>query len=527
MAHFIAREVGGGRWVDESGNRVGAQRPRIFQGVDPQTYPVSDGADMAQVGADFGLSLYSWQSWFADEACRVTDAGLWAAGNVGLVIPRQNGKTLWVIVRILTGLVLWDEKLIVYSAHRFDTTMETFKAMETALDRSISDFNGIPNPDYLASAAAWVAAVGGYKVISKNGHEAIEFGNGCRIRFVARSENKGRGFSGDCVIFDEAGYRIEQTTIAALIPALSARPNPQVFYLSSSGTFDSNVLLKVRRAGLAKAPGYVYAEWSVPQGFDDPDTPPVDMRDVELWYYANPLLGIRITVRYVTETELTQLDDEHFMRERLGVWDEAPDSDRPVDAIAWAGCARSATWLGGRIKPVALAVDISRDSNTGSVVAVGPVGGPELGVAVLAHATDSAGFRKTVMDLARQYGVALVVPNYGPAAKLVNLIKAENDRAGITKIDVVEMPQSKTPAACAALAEHVREREIVHAGDASLDDAVRGAMKRYSGDGWVIDRRTEDHDVTPLLAVVAGVWYMDELDAAPVKTLTVDNIGIS
>ena len=529
---FIARQVGGtgvhARWEDASGNRIGSQRPRIFIGVDPSHAPTTAGEDLDAIAQDFELPLYPWQSWFSHEAMRELAEGLWAATTVGLVLPRQNGKTLLILLRMLAGVLMWNEKVIVYSAHQFATTLETLNVLKETLARSAPS-----HENYSPSIESWVKSVGGYKFNNHHGHESCSFGNGARIKFIARTEGKGRGFSGDCVIFDEAGFKISAEIMAALIPSLSARPNPQVWFISSSGSYDSNVLLDTRKSAKNKAPGHVYAEWSIPQRFDDKDACKLTMspaesvksdeysvHDVDLWYYANPLLGIRITERFVKDVELPKLSTdgvEHFGRERLGVWGETPDVDRPIDLVMWGHGDQGARL---KFQPKAIGMDVSRDRKHVSLVAVGPSGGPRVGAALIESTQDTAAAVPRIAAISKKLGLPVVVPAYGPAASYVARLKA----AGVT---VEIMSSSKATAACTGLADHVKDGAVEH--DGRMTAAVKNVTKRWSGDSWYFDRRVETADITPVWALAVGMWYLDELDAdddAPI-VITRENTGVT
>src|SRR5690606_10070246 len=149
------------------------------------------------------------------------------------------------------------------------------------------------------------------RVRTSHGEEGIELKNGARLRFVARSTGSGRGFSGDCVILDEA-YNLASEGMSALLPTLSARPNPQIWYTSSAGMTSSEQLRKVRERGIAgSSRRLAYFEWSAPAD--------ADLDDREAWAQANPALGIRITEEFV-ESEREAMDDLGFSRERLGIW---------------------------------------------------------------------------------------------------------------------------------------------------------------------------------------------------------------
>jgi len=503
-------------WTDAAGKRIGAQRPRIFV---PAPGERSAGEDVIALGKAFDLAPADWQAWFLTEAQRELDDGTWSAQTVGLVVPRQNGKTLLVTLRLLAGIMLWDEKLIVYSAHLFDTAVETYKALCAMLARGNPKRTDPSEPNYSPQIAAWLKTVGGYKELNHHGNESILFGNGSRIKFVARSMGKGRGFSGDTVVFDEAGYKIEQSILGALLPALSARKNPQVWYLSSSGNYGSDVLLNIRRGALSGAQDVCYAEWSVPQRFDDPKAPRIDKHDVDYWYYANPSLGIWLGERFIRNTELTSLDDEQFLRERLGVWDEAPDVDRPIDLAMWQHADKGGSLRISRVS--CLAIDVSRNRKTACLVEVGPAGGMALAGHVVEHSTNSRAFVSLAARYARKHNVPVVVPAYGPAQPYIARLRA----AGA---EVEELPGGKAPAACAVLADLVMDGDLHHAGQEVLDEAVHNSLKRWVGDAWVFDRRTDETDVTALWALAAGVWYLDKIDSDDdTKIITEDNVGIS
>ena len=132
------------------------------------------------------------------------------------------------------------------------------------------------------------------------GAEAIELKDGKRLRFVARSSGSGRGFTSDLVILDEA-YKLGDQEMAALLPTLSARPDPQVWYTSTAGNQDS----RSSWAGCGRGawPG-VTRRWRSWSGRLTTDA--YDPADPAMWARANPGLGIRIAPDYM-EREMAAL----------------------------------------------------------------------------------------------------------------------------------------------------------------------------------------------------------------------------
>lgn len=156
----------------------------------------------------------------------------YAALEFGLVVARQNGKGSLLEARELAGLYLLGERLIVHSAHQFDTSLEAFSRILVLIEST---------PDLDREVM---------RVSRSHGEEGIELKSGQRLRFRTRTRGGGRGFTGDCLILDEAMYLGPQI-MAALLPTLSARPNPQIIYTGSAGTKESIQLGRVREIGRA------------------------------------------------------------------------------------------------------------------------------------------------------------------------------------------------------------------------------------------------------------------------------------
>ena len=295
---------------------LGDQEPRLC------SVPAADwseGDRAADLAALAGLELDPWQR-------RVLDLGLgrrdgkWAAFEVCLIVARQNGKGAILEALELAALFLFDDvRLILHSAHEFKTAAEAFLRIRALIE---------DRPEFERRVA---------RVRTAAGAEAIELRNGKRLRFVARSSGSGRGFSSDLVILDEA-YKLGSQEMAALLPTLSARPDPQVWYTSTAGNLDSAQLGHVRGRGVSgDNRSLAFMEWSVDPGNYDPADP-------AQWGMANPGMACgRITADYI-ERERAALDSEAFARERLSVGDypvAGAGEWTVVTQDAWGACAAS------------------------------------------------------------------------------------------------------------------------------------------------------------------------------------------
>jgi phage terminase large subunit-like protein len=274
--------------------------------------------EAVELAAGAGIVLDDWQAYVLDQSLGERAGNKWAAFEVGLIVSRQNGKGTCLEARELAGLFLFGEELILHSAHEFKTAADAFRRI-AALIQDNRQFSRHVK-----------------RIRTANGSEMIELKSGQRLRFVARSAGSGRGFSADAVILDEA-YELGDKEMEALLPTLSARPNPQVWYASTAGNPDSVQLGRIRDRGLKGGdPSLAFFEWSAEET-DDPADPVT-------WAKANPGLGIRISGEYVRR-EQASLSPDGFARERLSIGDypvEGADNWSTIGRDAWEACAREA-----------------------------------------------------------------------------------------------------------------------------------------------------------------------------------------
>lgn len=428
---------------------LGSQEPRIKS---CPSYAVSLGDEAVDFAAQAGLYLDPWQQMVLRESMGMAPGGKWAAPQVGLLVPRQNGKGSVLEARELFGLFVLGEELIIHSAHKFDTSQEHFLRMRNLIDG---------NDDLSRHVKS---------VLTANGKESITLRNGNRLKFKARTiSGSGRGFSGDLLVLDEAMLLPEQA-LDAMLPTLITRKNPQTWFTSSAGTPDSAALWRIVKRGRAQAPRLAYFEWGC--------TPGVDVTDRANWAAANPGFGYRIPVEAL-EDDIEQMSADGFAREHLGVWDDAADVDG-LDYPAWCALADPDAERGaGAVFGVATAPD-----RAWSAIAVAwrrPDGHVQ---------TMMADFRRgatwvpdRVTELREKWGGTVLVDTAArgliPGAEEVSL--------------------SHQAVAHNALADAIEAGKIRHGNNTSLNIAVKAAVWRQSGDTRVLDRRSGT-DISPVVA---------------------------
>jgi phage terminase large subunit-like protein len=69
----------------------------------------SSGADAVELAAAAGIVLDDWQAFVLENSLGETADGSWSAFEVGVCLPRQNGKSEIAVARMLYGLIALDD----------------------------------------------------------------------------------------------------------------------------------------------------------------------------------------------------------------------------------------------------------------------------------------------------------------------------------------------------------------------------------------------------------------------------------
>jgi phage terminase large subunit-like protein len=454
----------------------GAQVPRIRSVPD---YLSTSGQEAVELCAAFGVHLDPWQAHVLDGALGERADGKWSAFEVGLVVPRQNGKGEVLLARQLAGLFLLDERLVMHSAHEYKTAAEAFNRIKAVVEGS----------DELRRAVKTVR--------TSHGEEGIELRNGNRLRFVARSKGSGRGFTADCIILDEA-YELGPEQMAAMLPTLSARPNPQIWYASSAGMETSTQLQAVRERGIAgESPGLAYFEWSA--------DPRAKSDDQAAWAEANPALGIRISDEFVA-LERAAMPEVEFRRERLGIWDDA-STNAVIPFDVWdAQIDRTSQPL----DPVTFAIDVSPDRAASSIGVAGRRTDGKWHVEVAKAELGTAWVVNEVVRMRRWTRSAVIIDTLSPAASFVPALT----EAGV---DVRMVNGSEYAAACGLYYDEALAGRLHHIDQTPLTAAVQGARQRPLGDRWAWNKRDATVDLTPLVSTTLALYGAAEVAAVTPK----------
>lgn len=422
----------------------------------------------------------------------------YAALEFGLVVARQNGKGSLLEARELAGLYLLGERLIVHSAHQFDTSLEAFSRILVLIEST---------PDLDREVM---------RVSRSHGEEGIELKSGQRLRFRTRTRGGGRGFTGDCLILDEAMYLGPQI-MAALLPTLSARPNPQIIYTGSAGTKESIQLGRVRARALGgKEPLLCYIEYSPTscgdfcdqkaRDYSCPEHDPVN--SAETYARANPALGIRISREFI-DNELRSMGLDQFKIERLSIGDWPVEGERwkIISGDAWMARASVAHAPQG---PYVFAVHTSPDSRYSCITVAGSDG--EGGVCVEVTGRERSDFRPgtrwvvpRVKELHKQWkSAAWIIDKGSQAGSFVDELTA-------AKIPVHSPTSREYAQACATFYSGIVPSTnnapwIWHRDQGPLTDAVRAADRRTLAGLWAWGQQESGEPVCALDAATLAAW---------------------
>lgn len=462
-----------------------AAEPRVCR-YPPYVYTSGDDAiDLADLA---GLTLDPWQQLVLRHGLGERPDGRWSAFEVAVLVSRQNGKGAVLEARELAGLYLFGERLILHSAHEYRTAMEAFLRVRNLIDGC----------DDLRRKVK--------RVVNTNGEEGIELTSGGRLRFIARSKGAGRGFSADCLIWDEA-YALTAEQVEAQMPVLSARPNPQIWYTSSPplDAVSGAQLFSVRRRALAddEAGSLAYFDWGVDGRLDDLSG--LDLADRALWAAANPAYGHRITEETI-QREHAAMSPPGFARERLGVW--PPDLSQGFQVITadqWQDAHDAGSSITG---PLVFAAAVSLDRSRATIGVAGRRRDGLVHVEITSTRTEVDSRPGTgwvvprLVELAAKHKpAAIVMDEWGPTGSLIPVA----EEAGLK---VERIGTGGVARAFGMFYDGVTgdARTVRHIGQPELTSALAGAAKRTLGDGAAWDRRTSTVDITPLVAVTNAMW---------------------
>lgn len=402
--------------------------------------------------------MLDWQIGVVEPWLGVNVYGRWASQVCGLLVPRQNGKTVGCTgSRCNYGMLIRGEQVI-YTAHLQKTATETFELM--------ADFY---------ETGAMKKRVKAIK--SALGREEIRLKNGARIKFLARTRNGGRGQHGDLLIYDEA-QELTASQQASFRPAISASANPQTIYMGTppEPETEARVFYNIRKRVKAHdAQRTAWAEWAVPEI-------PENLDDLELWKTTNPSLG-KLILPETVAGELEDMIPEEFAKERLCYWNMDEFGDAVIGREDWRECLTTSPLLvkdGGKL---AVGIKFTADGSKVALSAAIKRGG-RVYVECLDYANMSRGvswLSDWLVERKNKIAMALIDGKSNTGSLVAKLNEARYPTKGFRVMGTTDVCQASS-----MFANAVMEHELEHSEQSLLDESVCSATRRPIGrdGGW-------------------------------------------
>ena len=430
--------------------------------------------EVMELAAEADITLHRWQVHALAAALAVDDDGGWLHHTVGILVPRQAGKTLLAHLRGALGLLRGEA--VVYMAQDRSMAVDRFK-------------EGIPVFEAIFGERLHVRLATGSERVSLTDAPGV-------VRVMTPTVNAPRGSTIDCVILDEA-YRHDIELQGALEPTLLTKKNPQMWLLSNAGDHDSTLLRHYRDRGRAGATGFAWMEWCAA---DD-----ADGAEEATWWTCMPSLGepngITIErVRAVFET----MNPLAWDREMLSRWPLQDHGGGVIDMVAWA--SRSTSMLVHDDSSLTLGAAVNR-ARTHGAIAVASVSDGELCIELLqVERGPVTWMADRLLELSEKHGCQVAVDAGGPAGTLAEEL---NSRGG----SVRELGTREYARACAMLKDRIIAGPMSFIETDWLSDAAAVArQRRLSGEmmwAWAEPdfRRQEDYiPITPLEAATVAAF---------------------
>ncbi len=301
------------------------------------------GPAVAKVAKALGTPLMPWQRLVADVAMEVDPStGLLAYREVVVTTPRQSGKTTLELGVMVHRCRTWPRSRVLYSAQ---SRLHAHKKWE---DEHVATLKASP---YSAE----------FTVRYQRGDEAIRWANGSLHGITAPGEKAGHSEVLDLAVMDEAWALEDSRLEQGLSPTMVTRPQPQLWIVSTAGTYRSAYLRGKVEAGRARVNrgahrGVAFFEWAAPAGADPGD--PVT------WRMGMPALHRTVTEATIA-AEFERLDLADFCRAYLNWEPNAIPADWLVIAEqAWRALADPSS---AAQDPVAFAADVTPERSHAAI----------------------------------------------------------------------------------------------------------------------------------------------------------------
>lgn len=483
--------------------KIGSQTPTRTNYVDEGLSSIIDFNEADNVFKIFGINLFPWQKEILRRSLLLDDKNNFKYFNVGLSVPRQNGKTEILVARMIIGMVLLNEDLQ-YSSYRASSANAIFSRVLDILENCDKSgrvfFRELPT-----------RKTNNKIIVCKDPKTGKKIGS---VRFSTRGGGTGRGESFKVMLFDEA-QDLNSAENASYQNTLASFKNAQAYYFgtppsfevassrgTTSGVADGKFFTNLREEALAgRSKNTLWSEWSVSKI--------VSKTLPEYWYTCNPSLnldmgrGRGLTERFFEGSTGT---DENFCVENLGFW-SSQDRLSLINIGRWRDQAIEDFVVRERFVEnckIAVSVKSALDDSSIAVVLASRNSDNEIFVEVLSVFSMEQRWRDECYNIVKPFlsnGSCKKIVIDGSSAQ--QAFKEMLARDGRWRENGNKFSQGKVKMAssqdvvkaCSGLVNGIIEKTIFHLDDENVDELIQDLGKRSfktSGYGFLsISGKTE------------------------------------
>lgn len=452
---------------------------RAFTGREPQALTIFDQMSTFLAGSQ---PAYPWQRWVAYEAMRRGADGRWAARNVAICAPRQNGKGNSIEERTILGICFAGEKRVLHTAHTLEIAEEAFDRMENRIEN-----NAFLKRLYLKSERG-----NGRKVIF---FKDIKTGSdrGPIIKYRTRSRRGGRGSGYDLIIIDEAMY-FDNEYNNALRPTLTAQKSSQIIYTFTGLFPESDYMHDIRKKVLEAEghhQGWTWLEWGA-DGIDNWEDAP------EYWSVrSNPSTADGMITLETLMDDYNDMTVEGYAQEHLNIH-QYPEAAKAL------------------IDEETLLELKDEDSKPGKKIYLGIHLAKNLSHCWITAASIREDGKVHIELIASQKGKSWVIPRLKAIRAKNNittpLIISEINAVGMMVFDFkknnipyINLNARDWVKACNTFIDQYQARNLAHIGQPELEASLIGARLEDKGQGRLWSWAHSQEELGPTVAVTHAV----------------------
>jgi hypothetical protein len=433
-------------------------------------------------GRELGLGFDWWQSQLGTVCLGYDERGKYVAtvGGIGLSIPRQVGKTYFVLALLVILCILFPGFQVVWTSHHLRTTNKTLTTARGMARRK--------------KIAPHVRAVR-----TSHGEGQVEFVNGSMIMFGARSQGFGRGFDEiDVEVFDEAQI-LDTKALEDMIAATNQARHEHGALLFFMGTpprpSDPSEAFEMRRqkALSGKSKNAVWLEIGA-----DPESEPDDRRQ---WPLMNPSYPKRTPTESVERLRENLGDDDSWNREGRGVWDPL-NTSRVIDEKTWKDAGDPASMA---IDRLTIAVDVPPDRSKATVSLSGQRADGRWHVELDEERNGVDWAIPWVVKRTEKNRLHAVVVD--EMSGLVEERRGRHYLIGTNVAVTLAAAEGRDMAiACAKYYDGVHDGSVFHTDQPQVNVALSVATKRPLAGGWAWNRKDAASDISPIVSETLALW---------------------